>query len=103
MPRIAPFEALVYDTDVAGPLDVLTARPYDVINEDGRRGYVARSPHNIARLDLADDPQAPLDSRYDGAAATLAEWERQGSCRREPNGYVAYEMDPGAAGRRSAA
>jgi uncharacterized protein (DUF1015 family) len=92
MPRIAPFEALVYDTAVAGPLEGLTARPYDVINEAGRRDYSARSPHNIVHVDLGADPAAPIDERYRGARATLASWADEGVTRRLPAGYLAYEM-----------
>ncbi|MEX0983483.1 MAG: DUF1015 domain-containing protein, partial [Actinomycetota bacterium] len=99
MPRIAPFTALVYDTDVAGPLEGLTARPYDVINEAGRQDYVARSPYNVVRVDLASDPLAPPAARYAASQQVLRDWTSTGVLRREPLGYVAYEMStsgPGA-------
>ena len=39
-----PFRALRYDIAVAGPLDDLVAPPYDVISDEQRRDYLARSP-----------------------------------------------------------
>ena len=39
MPRVFPFEALVYDVAVAGALDRVTTPPYDVISEDQRERY----------------------------------------------------------------
>jgi uncharacterized protein (DUF1015 family) len=89
MPRIAPFEALVYDTDVSGPLEEVTARPYDVINEAGRRDYASRSPYNVVRVDL---PDPELEGGYDGAATRLREWRDGGALRLRAPGYVAYEM-----------
>lgn len=94
MPRIAPFSGLVYDPAVAGPLDRLTAPPYDVISESRRRSYLDGSAHNIVHLDLAegsDDPSAP-DSRYVGAAELLEEWIRRGVLRGTPSAYFAYEL-----------
>lgn len=93
MPQVSPIDALVYDTAVAGPLDRLTAPPYDVISESRRRSYLDGSAHNIVHLDLAegsDDPSAP-DSRYAGAAELLAEWRARGILRPTGSAYFAYE------------
>jgi len=94
VPRIAPFSGLVYDPAIAGPLDRLTAPPYDVISESRRRSYLDASAHNIVHLDLAegnDDPEAP-DNRYVGAAEVLYGWNRKGVLRRAPPAYFAYEL-----------
>ena len=56
MPRVAPFSALVYEPSVAGPLDLLTSPPYDVINAAREREYRDASPHNIVHVDLAEAP-----------------------------------------------
>jgi uncharacterized protein (DUF1015 family) len=95
VPRIAPFSGLVYDPAIAGPLDRLTAPPYDVISESRRRSYLDGSAHNIVHLDLAegsDDPAA-ADSRYVGAAELLEEWRRRGVVRGTPPAYFAYEVE----------
>jgi len=96
MPRISPFQALVYEPWVAGPLDRVTAPPYDVITDRRRRDYLSASPFSVVHLDLAegtDDPAHP-ESRYARAAQLLADWERAGAVVRMPQPtYFAYEMD----------
>jgi uncharacterized protein (DUF1015 family) len=95
MPRVFPFEGLTY-TDAAGPLDQVTAPPYDVISEPRRREYQVGSPFNVVHLDLAEGTEDPDDpqNRYRRAAASLAEWERAGALKRHPSPrYQAYEMD----------
>ena len=79
MPVVRPFEALRYDSGVAGPLDRLVAPPYDVIDDEARRRYLAASPHNIVHLTLPDTPEA--------AAAELAGWQADGVLTRTPASY----------------
>ena len=50
MPSVSPFRALRYDEEVAGGLDELVAPPYDVIDDEARRGYLERNPHNVVHL-----------------------------------------------------
>ena len=95
MPHVSPFRGLTYDVAVAGPLDRLTAPPYDVISDPRRDRLLAGSPFNVVHLDLAEgsaDPDAP-ENRYDRAAELLGTWRDQGVVRldQEP-GYYAYEM-----------
>jgi uncharacterized protein (DUF1015 family) len=95
MPRVAPFRGLRYDETVAGPLDALTAPPYDVISEPRRTRYLDTSPYNVVHVDLAegsDDPAAP-DNRYERAGMLLAAWAGDGALRRAPTPqYYAYEL-----------
>jgi uncharacterized protein (DUF1015 family) len=72
---VSPFRALRYDEAVAGPLPDLVAPPYDVIDDEGRREYLARSPYNIVHLTLPDSEEA--------AAAALADWRDRGVLLRE--------------------
>ena len=101
VPRLSPFTGLVFDAAVAGPLDRVTAPPYDVISGERRLDYLAASPFNVVHLDLAEGPQGAdgSASRYARAADLLAEWERRGVLRRpsEPC-YYAYEMTTPAGG-----
>jgi uncharacterized protein (DUF1015 family) len=95
MPRVAPFVGLRYDPAVTGPLERVTAPPYDVISDAGRRGFLEASPYSIVHLDLAegtDDPADP-ESRYAHAGQLLEGWEEAGALVRdaEPR-YYAYEM-----------
>jgi uncharacterized protein (DUF1015 family) len=66
MPRVRPFRALRYDR----PLTDVVAPPYDVISDDARRDYLARSPYNVVHLTLPDSP--------DEAARDLAAWRANG-------------------------
>jgi uncharacterized protein (DUF1015 family) len=94
MPRVFPFEGLTY-LDAAGPLNEVTAPPYDVISDDHRRAYQEASPYSVVHLDLAqgsEDPADP-DNRYDRAAALLDRWQSEGALARAPSPqYYAYEM-----------
>jgi uncharacterized protein (DUF1015 family) len=84
VPTVKPFRALRYDTRVAGPLDDLVAPPYDVISDEQRRDYLARSPYNVVHLTLPDsedqaagDFVAWRDSGVLGAADELYWWVAQ--------------------------
>jgi uncharacterized protein (DUF1015 family) len=78
---VEPFEALHYDLDVAGPLGDVTAPPYDVIDQARRAELLARSPRNVVRLDLPQDPGG--GDPYEHAARLLGEWRRDGSLVRD--------------------
>jgi uncharacterized protein (DUF1015 family) len=70
MPTVRPFRALRYDPEAAGPLDELVAPPYDVISDEQRREYLARSPYNVVHLTLPDSEEQ--------AAADFADWRERG-------------------------
>src|SRR5439155_18960156 len=76
MPIVRPFKALRYDTGVAGPLDTLVAPPYDVISDEARLEYLARSPYNVVHLTL---PDSAAD-----AARDLTGWRSQGVLGEQP-------------------
>ena len=73
MARIRPFRALRYDVP---DLEAVVAPPYDVISEEERAGYLARSPYNVVHLTLpASEEQAARD---------LAAWQEEGVLVRDP-------------------
>jgi uncharacterized protein (DUF1015 family) len=76
MPAVRPFQALRYDPAVAGPLAGLVAPPYDVISDEARLDYLARSPYNVVHLTLPDSPE--------DAARELADWRAQGVLAEQP-------------------
>jgi uncharacterized protein (DUF1015 family) len=95
VPDVSPFEGLVFNAAVAGPLDLVTAPPYDTISEARLREHLAASPYNIVRLDLAEGSDEPLDpdNRYERARRLLADWESRGVLVRRPSpSYHAYQM-----------
>ena len=79
MPTVRPFRALRYDPRVAGPLADLVAPPYDVISDEQRAGYRARSPYNIVHLTLPDSPEQ--------AGEDLAAWRASGALVRGGEAY----------------
>lgn len=87
MPRVFPFEALVYDVAVAGTLDRVTTPPYDVISESLGREYRAE-PLNIAQIDSAGGD----GDAYARAGELLRGWVDQGVLVRTPLAFQAYEM-----------
>jgi uncharacterized protein (DUF1015 family) len=102
VPRVAPFRGLTYDAAIAGPLDRLTAPPYDVISDDRRRGCLDASPYNVVRLDLSegDDIAGSGDNRYLRAGATLDAWRTSGVLARTADPvFYACEMRFDLAGR----
>jgi uncharacterized protein (DUF1015 family) len=62
---VRPFRAERYG-ERAGTLEDLVAPPYDVISDEERAGYLARSPYNVVHLTLPDSEQ--------DAARELADW-----------------------------
>jgi uncharacterized protein (DUF1015 family) len=88
MPRVFPFEALVYDVAVVGTLDRVTTPPYDVISESLGREYRAE-PHSIAQIDSG---AGDGDAGYERAGTLLRRWVEQGVLVRTPLAFLAYEM-----------
>jgi uncharacterized protein (DUF1015 family) len=73
MADVQPLRALHYDLGKAGPLDRLTAPPYDVIDAPARADLAGRSPYNVVEIDLPEG-----EDRYERAAALLEEWKQDG-------------------------
>jgi len=86
--KIAPFRALVYNTDQGISLDAVVAPPYDVIGAEESERLASNCPTNVVRLILPGG-----DEPYESAAALLREWTGSGVLRRmdEPAMFV-YEQ-----------
>ncbi|MEY2452437.1 MAG: hypothetical protein QOD92_2011 [Acidimicrobiaceae bacterium] len=85
MPQFGAFPGIRYATD---DLALVTAPPYDVIDDEERDGLVARHPHNVVRIDLprgGDDP-------YGAAGATFASWQRDGVLTTDEPSLYLYRM-----------
>ncbi len=95
MPRVFPFEALVYDVAVAGTLDRVTTPPYDVISESLGREYRAE-PLNIVQIDSG---AGDGDAGYERAGTLLRRWVDEGVLVRTPPAFQAYEMRANATER----
>ncbi len=78
MADVQPFRAIHYDLRTAGPLDRVSAPPYDVIDADLRRELASRSPHNVVEIDLpeGEDP-------YRHAGELFERWQMDGILTRD--------------------
>ena len=85
-----PFAGWLFDPSHVSPVGDATSPPYDVISEPERLELLARSPHNVVRLLLAESD----DPSYRRAQALLHEWREEGTLRRDdtPRFYL-YLME----------
>ncbi len=90
-----PFRAVRY-APAAGPLSDLICPPYDVISPEAEQELLARSPHNMVRLELAELDGPPPASRYTDAAAALTIMTGSGVLTRdeEPGYYLLRQRFP---------
>ena len=82
MADVQPLRALHYDPSVVGPLADVVAPPYDVIDEDQRAALIARSPFNVAAVDLPRGDPGGRD-RYQNARELFESWQLQGALVRD--------------------
>jgi uncharacterized protein (DUF1015 family) len=78
---IQPLRTLRYEPRVVGSFELVTAPPYDVIDDDERAVLAAKSPFNVVEVDLprADNGGDP----YQQAQNTFDAWQQQGVIVRE--------------------
>jgi len=83
--RFAAFPGIRYATD---DLLSVTAPPYDVIDEDQRATFAARSPHNVVHVDLPRGEDA-----YEAAGRRLRNWRDEGVLVVDEPSLYLYRMD----------
>jgi uncharacterized protein (DUF1015 family) len=76
MPKVSPFTGLLFDEDRVGPLESVTAPPYDMITTEEERRFHAASPHNVVRLilDRGGGRDGGTGRQYTSAASHLSQW-----------------------------
>ncbi len=79
--QIAPFRALRFAAEVAGRPEEWVAPPYDIIAPAEHRALLERSPWNIVRLTLGEQPGKKED--YAARAARLIDWKKRGVLRED--------------------
>jgi uncharacterized protein (DUF1015 family) len=93
--QISPFVGLLFDPARVGPLERVTAPPYDTISPAEQRRYLDASPYNVTRLELGED--APGDdereNKYRRAGAWIRRWIDEGILVHTPRPmYYPYEL-----------
>ncbi|HEY1266686.1 MAG TPA: DUF1015 domain-containing protein, partial [Candidatus Binatia bacterium] len=73
MAEIAPFRGILYNAKKIGDASKVVAPPYDVISPDEQEKLYKRSPYNVVRLILNQEPEP-----YDTVARIFDEWQREG-------------------------
>ncbi len=88
MANVFPFRAWRF-SEQAGAINELICPPYDIISEEQRKGYLARNPHNIIRLELPREGEDP----YAEAGKTVKEWCADGTLvRDEQAAFYVYDI-----------
>ncbi len=88
MAAIHPFRAWRFSSE-AGAMNELICPPYDIISEEQRKGYLARNPHNIIRLELPREGDDP----YAEAGKTVKEWCENGTLVRDADAaFYVYDI-----------
>jgi hypothetical protein len=79
MAQIAPFKGILYNADIAGPLERVVAPPYDVISPTEQEALYSASPENFVRviLNRTESGEGESDS-YQRAADYFEGWLAQG-------------------------
>jgi uncharacterized protein (DUF1015 family) len=92
MPKIYPFKGVHFNTSQQKDLTALTTQPYDKINPALQDEYYKKDEHNLIRVILRKDE--PGKDKYQGAAATLNEWLKQGVMVQDatPAFYVYHQI-----------
>ena len=93
--QISPFVGLLFDVTRVGPLERVTAPPYDTILPADQRRYLDASPHNVIRLELGQDAPGDdeQDNKYRRAGAWIRSWVDGGALVRTTRPlYYPYEL-----------
>lgn len=96
MVEVIPFSGWLFDQHKTGPLDRVTAPPYDVISPQQQEALYQKSDHNVVRLILGKKTPEDTehDNRYTRSANTFREWIEEGILvRDETPGFYVYSQD----------
>jgi uncharacterized protein (DUF1015 family) len=73
MADIAPFRGILYNQKKITDPSKVIAPPYDVISREERERLYRRSPYNVVRLILSQEPEP-----YESVARLFEEWQNEG-------------------------
>jgi uncharacterized protein (DUF1015 family) len=78
MAQIAPFQGVIFNSQIINDLSQVVTPPYDVISPQEQERYYSLHPYNIIRLDFGRNfpSDTPEDNRYTRAARIKTIWEK---------------------------
>ena len=96
MIEVIPFHGLLYNLDITGPLEGVTAPPYDVISPAQQEALYEKNPYNVVRLILGKEYESDSenDNRYTRSAKVFKDWTDQGILKKdEKTGFYLYSQE----------
>ena len=101
MADVRPFRGVRFNSDRSGALGDILCPPFDEINPERREDLLARSAHNVVRLE-SPKPDSDGADIYSQSAAQLKAWLAEGVLAQDgrPAFYVMQEEYPTEAGPR---
>jgi uncharacterized protein (DUF1015 family) len=105
MAQIAPFQGVLFNSQIIKDLSQVVTPPYDVISPQEQEGYYSLHPYNIIRLDFGRNfpSDTPEDNRFTRATRIKTIWEKEQILIQDPEPAIylykiQYQM-PGKAVR----
>ena len=96
MIEVIPFRGLLYNLDITGPLDELTAPPYDVISSVQQEALYQKHPNNVIRLILGKEFESDTDTdnRYIRSAQVFKDWINKEILKKDDKpGFYIYSQE----------
>ena len=82
---VIAFHGLLYNLDITGPLEGVTAPPYDVISPSQQEALYQKNPYNVVRLILGKEYEndSENDNRYTRSAKFFKDWTNEGILKKD--------------------
>ena len=96
MIEVIPFRGLLYNLEITGPLDELTAPPYDVISPAQQEALYQKHPNNVVRLILGKEFESDTDTdnRYTRSAQVFKDWINKEILKKDDKpGFYIYSQE----------
>ena len=93
---VIPFHGLLYNLDIIGALEEVTAPPYDVISPTQQEALYQKNPYNVVRLILGKEYEndSENDNRYTRSAQVFSDWTNKGILKKDHKpGYYLYSQE----------
>ena len=93
---VIPFHGLLYNLDITGSLEEVTAPPYDVISPVQQEALYQKNPYNVIRLILGKkyENESGSDNHYTRSAKIFKDWATKGILKKDDKpGYYLYSQE----------